>query len=31
MGRFSTAAQYFLEPTGTLDEQSGKDGEAVAA
>jgi hypothetical protein len=24
MGRFSTSAQYFLEPTGTLDEQSGK-------
>jgi len=24
MGRFSTAAQYFLEPTGKLDEQSGK-------
>jgi hypothetical protein len=24
MGRFSTNAQYFLEPTGTLDEDSGK-------
>ena len=24
MGRFSTAAQYFLEPTGKLDDQSGK-------
>jgi hypothetical protein len=24
MGRFSTSAQYFLEPTGTLDEESGK-------
>jgi hypothetical protein len=24
MGRFSTSAQYFLEPTGTLDDQSGK-------
>jgi hypothetical protein len=24
MGRFSTSAQYFLEPTGKLDEESGK-------
>ena len=24
MGRFSTSAQYFLEPTGTLDEDSGR-------
>src|SRR5437588_6453016 len=24
MGKFSTPAQYFLEPTGTLDEDSGK-------
>jgi|SRR5579864_1140184 len=24
MGRFSTSAQYFLEPTGTLDDESGR-------
>ena len=24
MGRFSTSAQYFLEPTGTLDNESGR-------
>lgn len=24
MGRFSTSAQYFLEPTGKLDDDSGR-------